>query len=488
MEKSMRLEEIGNEFPKMPEEMRMMVEREVEKQIRKGVRQRSRMSKRSMAVLVLAATMALGMTVFAGVKVYQMRQNPVGNYGVSVTVDKTEEQAPGTEAENFVVPQVELTVGYLPEGMVETEKQKYSYENNLYRGGISMYFYGMDTGDDAFEVLDKNVTKSEEIQVGGYDGVYLEFGNADGADAGFTKKLYVDYHDVHYVMEMFVGEDVTKEEALKIAEGVQLTPAAGDSDAVVKDWYWSERLAAEQEEAEKAASGEDAFSVKLTASEKEMEHLHQIGEEFPMETFVGDDWETVTMTVKEVSVYDNVSMLDMAYCDEDFLAEETDENGILKDTTIDFVREGDGVERMNEVVDSKTTGQRLVYLTLAYTNHGNEDMKNVLFCPSMMKLEKEGENYQIFGNGLPGTGGADWDYARDNSRLMKGGEMSYYDVRGGESGNNYIPEIKAKETVEVHVGYFVNEEELPYLYLNPRGGSSEFYEEDLATGLVDIRQ
>ncbi len=71
---------------------------------------------------------------------------------------------------------------------------------------------------------------------------------------------------------------------------------------------------------------------------------------------------------------------------------------------------------------------------------------------------------------------------------MKGGEMSYYDVRGGERGNNYIPEIKAGETAEVHVGYFVNEDELPYLYLDPKGIGSEFTEENLAAGFVDIRQ
>lgn len=75
----MRLEDMGNEFPEMPEEMREMIGQEVAKQIRKGTQRSSRMSKRSLAVLVLAATLALGMTAFAGVKIYQMQQKPVGN-------------------------------------------------------------------------------------------------------------------------------------------------------------------------------------------------------------------------------------------------------------------------------------------------------------------------------------------------------------------------------------------------------------------------
>ncbi len=489
-EGSMRLEDMGNEFPEMPEEMREMIGQEVAKQIRKGTQRSSRMSKRSLAVLVLAATLALGMTAFAGVKIYQMQQKPVGNYGVSVTVDKNGEQGQSAGSENPTVLPVELAVGYLPEGMVETEEQKYSFADNPGRGGVSICFYGMDTGDDAFEILDRGVADSEQIQVAGYDGVYLEYENTGDTAAEFRKKIYVSYPDVHYVMEMYVGSDVSKEESLKIAEHIKLTPAAENSDTAVKAFLWSDYLAAAHEEAEKeaAASGEADVQVKLTASASEMANMHGVGEEFEMETFFGNDLGTISVTVKDIAVYDNVSMLDTAYCNEDFLTQETYENGKLKDTTIEFVNFGDGVERLDEVVGEKTTGQRFVYLTLAYTNHGSEDIKDVLFCPSVSPIVSEGDSYRIYQGSLPGADDASWDYARDKSLLMKGGEMSYYDVRGGERGNNYIPEIKAGETAEVHVGYFVNEDELPYLYLDPKGIGSEFTEENLAAGFVDIRQ
>lgn len=68
--------------------------------------------------------------------------------------------------------------------------------------------------------------------------------------------------------------------------------------------------------------------------------------------------------------------------------------------------------------------------------------------------------------------------------------MSYYDVRGGERGNNYITELKAGETKTVHVGFVVNEDELPYLYLNlnTAGDTASFSDSALKQGLVDIRQ
>ena len=68
--------------------------------------------------------------------------------------------------------------------------------------------------------------------------------------------------------------------------------------------------------------------------------------------------------------------------------------------------------------------------------------------------------------------------------------MIYYDVHGGERGNNYIECIPSGETVTVHMAWIVTEEELSMLYLNldPSGGSYEFSESALKTGYVDIRQ
>ena len=66
--------------------------------------------------------------------------------------------------------------------------------------------------------------------------------------------------------------------------------------------------------------------------------------------------------------------------------------------------------------------------------------------------------------------------------------QAYYDVTGGERGNNYFGSIKAGETKILHVGFVVDEDALPYLYLNTgtSGSSYTFTEQDLEQGLVDI--
>ena len=134
------------------------------------------------------------------------------------------------------IPNVKMEVGYLPEGMVQTEEGKYSYEEDLYKGGISLLLFKMDTGDEKFEVKHDDISLSENFTVNGYEGVYLESPNLYEDDIFFNQRIYVAYTDVHYVLEMYAASDVTKEEAVKIAEGIKLVPTGdgeGDRKSVV---------------------------------------------------------------------------------------------------------------------------------------------------------------------------------------------------------------------------------------------------------------
>ena len=63
----MRLEDMKQEFPNMPEDMKAMVEREVAKQIKTV---KPHFSAAKIAIASAVAVMVMGTTVFAGVKLY----------------------------------------------------------------------------------------------------------------------------------------------------------------------------------------------------------------------------------------------------------------------------------------------------------------------------------------------------------------------------------------------------------------------------------
>lgn len=473
----MRLENIKNEFPAMPAEMREMIEREVERQVKTEHPRFNRlgMAAGRTAAAAIAAVMILGTTVYAGVRAYRLRQNPTGNHGVELSI--TNEGS--TETVPQEIPKVRLEVNYLPEGMTATEEGKYSYENAPNKGGISLLLYKMDTGDDKFQVRKDDILSSEDFTVNGYEAVYLESPQLYEDDISFNQRIYVAYTDVHYVMEMYVASDVTKDEAIKIAENIKLVPVSdGDSESIVSACNWSEYQAAQEasEPMESADSGETS-----SITESEMTNTHKVGESFP------SNQEGLTLCVKDVQVSDDISLLDPALVDEE-LKNETDENGLLLPASIQYIREGNA-DSLSEVISSRQVPQKLVYVTVEYTNTGEEELSDVLFFGNLARIRKNGGIMQISSGSYEEPKEGDVWTTACNRGLSAFQEMYYFDVTGGAENKNYIDSLKPGETAVVHMGWIVTEEELDSLYLSlDTYGGLEFTESALALGYVDLRQ
>lgn len=486
----MKLENLKYEFPEMPEEIRVMIEKEVEKQIkteqmpmkgrkrgsradRHGRRGRKAMGRTAAASLI--AAILCGTTVFAGVGIYRIQQKKIGEHGVSVDVSGGENMDANAAAESYTIPDVRMEAGYLPEGMVEVEQGKYCFEDALYQGGVSMTFYRMDTGDDKFEIQHGDVLSSETFMADGNEGVYLEYPNLYEEEISFNQRIYVAFTDVHYVMEMYAASDVSKEEAIKIAEHVKLIPTEDtESGNIVNAWDWSSY----QEGSDKFAEGEVCETV--TSIDKKEMKVHRIGDSFPV------NGQGLVAKVADVKVLDDISALDSSLVDED-LRQEADGNGKLRPATIQYVKDGN-MDSLSQEVDSREAPQKLVYITVEYTNTGSEEMTDVLFFGTMERITEADGTMQMAAEEKPGDNDA-WERAV-NHGLSGFSEMFYYDVHGGERGNNYIGSIMPGETVTVHMLWVVLEEELGKLYLNldTCGGGSEFSESALKIGYVDIRQ
>lgn len=488
----MRLDDLRQEFPKMPEEMKEMIEREVEKQV-KTEHPKFNRNRRNAGRVVAASLVAVtlfGTSVYAGVRAYRMQQEKDGAYGVKVSVMADEAEGATVQAPQAIL-NVKMEVGYLPEGMVETERGKYSYENARSRGGVSICFYKMDTGDDRFEVKHSDVQTSENFTVNGYDGVYLESPNLYEKEISFNRRIYVAYTDVHYVMQMYVASDVTKEEAMKIAEGIRLVPVQdGEDGAMISDYTWSAYQESLKQD-EEVQTDDDSAWLLAVAKEK-MEHTHAVGESFSAEKTGLDNYKGLEVKVADVKVADDLSLLDSAHVDEDLRAA-TGADGKLLPATIQYIKEG-GNDSLSEVVKEREVAQKLVYATVEYTNTGDQALSDVLFFGNLTRIcEKDGQMQICFSDEkdsyeTPEAGDA-WTKAvnRGYSSLW---EMQYYDVTGGGRGNNYINSIQPGETVTVHMAWLVTEEELGSLYLSldTFGGAGTFSDTALAMGYVDIRQ
>ena len=474
----MGYENLKHDFPEMPGEIRAMIRNEVDKQIKAEThgRRGKRTVRRTLAAS-LAAAMLCGATVFAGVSLYRMQLQKTGEHGVSI--DLTEQEHTGSTAPDPAdIPSVRLEVGYLPQGMVQTDLGKYSFEDTLHQGGVSMAFFRMDTGDDAFEVQHGDVLSSEEFTAGGYPGVYLEYPDLYEDDITFHQRIYVAYTDVHYVMEMYAASDVSKEEALKIAESVKLIPTdetAGDDIIVAQNWSsW-------QENDGQLTEGDGIEVITSISGDKLWEHLHMTGDSFPM------DDQGLEAKVADVKIADDISLLPPSMVDQD-LRDETGADGKLLPATIQYIKEGDK-DSLSEEVSSRQVPQKLVYATVEYTNTDSTELTDVLFFGSLVQIREADGQMQIVSEETP-AGNGEGDRAV-NHGLSAFREMLYYDVHEGADNKNYIASLKPGETATVHMAWIATEETLPELYLclDTCGSSCyEFSDSSLKAGYVKIRQ
>lgn len=499
----MRLEDRKDTFPKMPEDIKNMIEKEVAVQIKsrqeesmdpENTRQSGKMEEnakiikyrkkrkdtvRRMLVASMVAALALATTVGAGV-VYQMHNEKVGKYGVKTKIEG--QQTAETENLEAKTDYVELTTSYLPDGMVQTEEGKYSFEDNYMEGGISMVVYRLPQNEKVDDLLSTDVAESEELEVGGRPAVYLE------KVSSAAKKLYVIYAEHGYMLEMFAFPDVTKDEMIRIAEGLTVAPTEKtEGNCVMQLCDWNQT-----EEAEEKGEPVDSDSDREISFDKtKMENTHAIGESINMEHAGIDNMPGLTATVTSVELSDNSSILADGMLDADAM-KAFDADGNLLPMKLEYIKSGDGINTTDEVVKTETLPQKIVYAAVKYENNGTETLHDIMYNGGIAFLEEKGSqmqfaDYFLLSDEEKASIGCDY---RELERVGFSQEVYLSDVTGGERNNNYINELKPGESVTIHFAFKIPEEKLGemYLTLSNTGGVYSYDETSLAVGYVDIRQ
>lgn len=499
----MRLEDRKDTFPKMPEEIKKMIEKEVAVQIKsrqeesmdpEHTRQSGKMEEnakiikyrrkkkdivRRILVASMVTALALATTVGAGV-VYQMHNEKVGKYGVKTKIEG--QQTAETENLEAKTDYVELTTSYLPDGMVQTEEGKYSFEDNYMEGGISMVVYRLPQNEKVDDLLSTDVAESEELEVGGRPAVYLE------KVSSAAKKLYVIYAEHGYMLEMFAFPDVTKDEMIRIAEGLTVAPTEKtEGNCVMQLCDWNQTEEAEEKGEPVDSDSDREFSFDKT----KMENTHAIGESINMEHAGIDNMPGLTATVTSVELSDNSSILADGMLDADAM-KAFDADGNLLPMKLEYKKSGDGINTTDEVVKTETLPQKIVYATVKYENNGTETLHDIMYNGGIAFLEEKGSqmqfaDYFLLSDEEKASIGCDY---RELERIGFSQEVYLSDVTGGERNNNYINELKPGESVTVHFAFKIPEEKLGemYLTLSNTGGVYSYDETSLAVGYVDIRQ
>lgn len=347
------------------------------------------------------------------------------------------------------VHDVTISTSYIPDGMTWTDDAHLQY--TAQNGGFSFTSVLLDSDDFAQVKEDKNIVESEERTFGQYEGVYLKYHEVM-QDGFFNQRIYLLCPEAYRVITIYVGDDVSKEDAIKVAENLQIT----EKDTMIDTanmYTWSDIVSPEEtpgdEEitsiaADKLPIAKVGETINLTASGEDTDGNYVSG--IPLQA-----------TVDSVQIADDLQLLN-GQIPEDW-KDATDADGKLKENTISYIKEGDGVNTLDEIVKTKTEQQKLVYTTVTYTNTSDQEVNHILYIGSLMKLHSDGSTYEAYvpeeesGDGYDRT---TWDSA------ARTGEMKYYSVTDNYgNGGNYIPTLKPGESIQISMAWIVNESDRP---------------------------
>lgn len=459
---------------------------------RKKMRHPARMG----ALIALAAVLLMG-TAFAAVT-YHLHTEPVGDFALAVSI-AAEGDAAGTiafsgETAETAYTGLDVTPGWLPEGMALNagETTKWSFADNYARGGFSLAYMPLNTGNATFCELNADAESQENLDINGHEAIYIRM-----ARDGFNQRLYISYPEFNTVLLIYIGEDVDFDTAVRFAEN--LTVAAGDYEMSAEDLeyngkrYLDAARAIESGVYENTADGEQVESEAVEAlpaqqaAAENMKNAREVGESFPVRfyDFCDDDLIELQLPVKviEYAIADDTSILrDAGSLDSD-VAKLLDENGRLPEDTLRFSVSGNGITTPSSTVVAEQTQQpKLVAVTFEVTNDTDRTISDIIYRGQLMAVEETADGWEEF-KPVPESGAVDYDYySGEIYETLR--EMRYMDPIDTESnGGNHIRDLAPGESVTIQVAFVVNECEADHLWFFFDAGDGN----DVTEGYVALR-
>ena len=449
----MKFEDMKKDIPETPEFIHTMIQNEVKKQLQDTqvvhIQKRKKWIGTKVAAAAAVCILATSTIAYAGVKLYHMFLERQGTYSTAVGI-KTDDNNRKIDLPEKI-HDIDIAAGYIPEGMEWIDKWHLEYPDHSRTGGFSFASAFLDENDLA-------------------------------EDGSFNQRIYLLCPDVYRVITVYIGDDITKEDAIKVAENLVIT----ENDTEIETAgmaTWSEMVSPEELSSEGT----------LISVEDDKLPVYQIGEEFDMSA-VGEDnhgnyleADKISVCVDSVQVADDLQLLDQNRIPEEWKTT-VGADGKIINNTLSYIKSGDGVNTLDKIVKTESVKQKLVYASVTYANKTDKEINHMPYLGSLMLMNHEDGMYRIY---VPEEqSGNDYDSIIWDG-AAKTAEMTYMSVTEDYgNGDNYISSLNPGESIQVNMAWIVNENDLDNMYLNLNGDGAafEFSESMLDVGLVDIRQ
>lgn len=420
-------------------------------------------SKRRVAIAVIAAVLMTSTIAFAGTKLFGMYVRQDGKYSIFVGIEDPEKNILELPEK---VCDIRFEPGYFPEGMVPYGDYRFHYEGAHNLGGIGIWSYLLDQKDIGKDIFERGVIESEELELNGHSGVYVKYLDLK-EDGSYDKRIYLLYPEVQRVIVVYGGDDVSKEDTFKFAENLKVTKGDEllETEGMMK---WSSLW--------EPSEGKDESIYEVR--DNKIKTLH-VGDAVEISAPYGNlsTCAEVSVSLECLVVTDDFSLLEKEFIPDEWY-DLLDEKGKLKKNHLYYVKRGDGIRTLDKVVNESDVAQKVVYVTMTYTNLSKVKVDKMVYHGNLLYLKHENRKYRFYNPFRQGNG---YDYVMADG-LPAAHWWSYFkDEKDQTNEENYIDSLGAGESVRVEMAWIVNEDDLANLYLNVCDGAMMEYSQAMTT-------
>ena len=482
----MNLHNLKQDYPKMPVEIKNMISSEVEHHVtqKKENKFRKYKSIAAAAAIVLFA----GTTVYAADKLIELHAKKTGNYSYETEIINSQDSM----TTEFILNEGEyLTVdfNYFPEPLAISGEEKLTLIDpanpNPYYSNI--IFYELPESGEANYTEHTNIISKEELTIGNMPAILYEE-NYIPRRSFIYEVICKDYN---ILIQMSFDDRLSEVEAAKIIENMSFSKTTNPKANNIIDIF---KLDSESSEPETYICVDNP-ELPTYATKNELNSFHSIGETFTITGIANMQETNIDVCVRNVQIYDNINQIPSDFTNiltwyngenPDFV----DEEGNVLPNTLYFMKWGDGVNSINEVLETKTTNTKLVYIEVDYTNPSDANpIIDFLFHCELYPLNDMGDYYEIskytLKKEIEGCDGVTADICNPTVSTI------FYSNGTNAENKNHISYIAPGETHTVYHLFLVQEDELDNMYIDLQEslGAGEFMNRDnFNISFVDISQ
>ena len=411
-----------------------------------------------------AVAIILPTSVYAYNKIASISKT--AKYQNTVVLSANQESSSENTTENpWEIELMDYEFGWLPEGFVKPDDD-WHYENET--DSIAPQFFRLPDGKST--EIDLRFSENYETYKSNGKTAMINYRVSYGKsedELNYGREIWVSFDGTNYFLDICLTDGISQEDTKKIIDNLKLVP----TDEVYFSTYlpWEDKTPTTN-------SGDTVREVDMEKCE-----VYHVGDTI---SYPGNPNELsgYSITLNSAEITDSFDGINTDGCGwEADYSELMDENGNVAENTRQWIKYGDGINTVDEIVKEETVPMHILKLNVTYTNISDET--NDIGIDPLLFQFIDGKPYTYW------CSEDDLDYEDSIRHYRDRGHFSL-DADPDKKGGKNAVILEPGESTDVQLAFFVADDEVDkmLIYFSMSGNTLSFAMEHGNCPFYDLRK